>query len=244
MLSFSRGRHKVREALVAQDIAAAQALRHLCFHGAPGQDADRFDALCRHVLIEDARDGALVCCFRLMELPSGAQIARSYSAQFYDLTALHGFARPMAELGRFCLHPDHPDPDILRLAWAALTRIVDARGVGLLFGCSSFKGTDAAPYLDAFATLRCNHLAPAGWAPAVKAAQVIPFSRLLADHTPDPRRAALTLPPLLRSYLAMGGWVSDHAVVDRAMNTLHVFTALEIASIPDARARALRLIAG
>ena len=48
------------------------------------------------------------------------------------------------------------------------------------------------------------------------------------------------MPPLLRSYLTMGGWVSDHAVVDRDLNTLHVFTGLEIASIPAARAKALR----
>ena len=51
------------------------------------------------------------------------------------------------------------------------------------------------------------------------------------------------MPPLLRSYLAMGGWVSDHAVVDRDMNTLHVFTGLEVRAIPPARARALRLVA-
>jgi L-ornithine Nalpha-acyltransferase len=49
----------------------------------------------------------------------------------------------------------------------------------------------------------------------------------------------LTMPPLLRSYLAMGGWVSDHAVVDRDLNTLHVFTGLEIRAIPEARARRL-----
>ncbi len=40
------------------------------------------------------------------------------------------------------------------------------------------------------------------------------------------------MPPLLRTYLMMGGWVSDHAVVDRQMNTLHVFTGLEIGAIP------------
>jgi L-ornithine Nalpha-acyltransferase len=50
----------------------------------------------------------------------------------------------------------------------------------------------------------------------------------------------LTMPPLLRTYLAMGGWVSDHAVVDRDLNTLHVFTGLEIRAIPPARARLLR----
>ena len=54
----------------------------------------------------------------------------------------------------------------------------------------------------------------------------------------------LGMPPLLRTYLLMGGWVSDHAVVDRDLNTLHVFTALEIRAIPPARARLLRGVAG
>jgi putative hemolysin len=52
----------------------------------------------------------------------------------------------------------------------------------------------------------------------------------------------LTMPPLLRSYLMMGGWVSDHAVVDRDLNTLHVFTGLEIRAIPEDRARLLRAV--
>ena len=56
----------------------------------------------------------------------------------------------------------------------------------------------------------------------------------------DPRAAMAAMPPLLRSYLAMGGWVSDHAVVDAQLGTLHVFTGLEIRAIPPARARLLR----
>ena len=51
------------------------------------------------------------------------------------------------------------------------------------------------------------------------------------------------MPPLLRTYLSMGGWVSDHAVVDRQMNTLHVFTGVEISAIPPARKRLLRAVA-
>ena len=65
----------------------------------------------------------------------------------------------------------------------------------------------------------------------------------LPTHAPDPKRAAATMPPLLRSYLAMGAWVSDHAVIDRDLNTLHVFTGVEIAAIPPARARLLRALA-
>jgi putative hemolysin len=48
------------------------------------------------------------------------------------------------------------------------------------------------------------------------------------------------MPPLLRSYLAMGGRVSDHAVVDHRLDTLHVFTGLEVARISPGRKRLLR----
>lgn len=54
----------------------------------------------------------------------------------------------------------------------------------------------------------------------------------------------LELPPLLRTYLLMGGRVSDHAVIDTELDTLHVFTGLEIAAIPGAGARALRALSG
>ena len=241
MQPLLKGHYIARVAAGAADLAAAQGLRHLCFRAGPGLDADAFDAACTHLLVEDTRDGALVCCCRVLPLGSGQGIGSSYAAQFYDLTALAAFDRPMLELGRFCIRPDRPDPDILRIAWAALARMVDASGAAMLFGCTSFRGTDAAPYRDAFAALCAQHLAPSAWAPRIRAPQVHLFA-LQPPAPPDPRRAAQAMPPLLRSYLAMGGWVSDHAVVDAGMNTLHVFTALDIAAIPPARARALRML--
>jgi putative hemolysin len=147
-------------------------------------------------------------------------------------------------MGRFCIHPDWHDPDILRVAWGAMTAWVDREGVEMLFGCSSFVGTDAADYLDAFALLKDRHLAPRRWLPRVKAPQVFRFARRLRARTPDLARAMRGMPPLLRTYLMMGGWVSDHAVVDRDLGTLHVFTGLEIRAIPPARARLLRGVAG
>jgi hypothetical protein len=44
----------------------------------------------------------------------------------------------------------------------------------------------------------------------------------------------------LRTYLAMGGWVSDHAVVDDDLGTLHVFTGVEVGKVPGTRAARLR----
>ncbi len=239
-------RHTARFAQTPQDVAAAQALRHLAFLGKPGHDADPFDPLCRHGLVE-AADGRLVCCFRLLPVAGGAGIAASYSAQHYDLTRLQAYDRPMAELGRFCIHPQARDPDILRLAWGLVSAHVAAEGVELLFGCASFNGVEGAPYSDAFALLAARHLAPKRWLPKVKAPAVLRFAQKLRGKLerpePDLRRGLAAMPPLLRSYLAMGGWVSDHAVVDREMDTLHVFTGLEIGRIPPARARLLRALA-
>ncbi len=240
MIGLKRGRYRACQATTPQDIAAAQALRARCFGLA--RDTDVFDSLCTHILIRRVSDDALVCCFRMMPL-SGSEISRSYSAQYYELGALAGFAGKMVEMGRFCIDPDLGDPDILRVAWGAMTVYVDANGVELLFGCSSFAGTETAEYLDAFAMLKARHLAPKRWLPRVKAPHVFRFAARLR-RKPDAKKAMMRMPPLLRTYLMMGGWVSDHAVVDDQMNTLHVFTGVEIGAIPAARKRLLRAVAG
>ncbi len=245
MTDLQTARYIVRHAIDEADIQRAQTLRAAAFRGAAaGGDADRFDAHCRHVVIEHRQSGRIVATFRTLPLASGAEIDLSYAAQYYELSALSTYPYRMIELGRFCLHPDWHDPDILRLAWAAITRLVDAEGAGLLFGCSSFKGTDADLYLDAFTVLRDGHIAPRQWLPKVKAPRVFSFARRLKARKADRRAGLMTMPPLLRTYLAMGGWVSDHAVVDADLDTLHVFTGLEIGRVSPARARSLRLIAG
>ncbi len=249
MLSLRRGRYAARFAETDADLGAALVLRARAFRaGQPGDpdriDADRFDQACRHVLVEETATGRLVCCFRLLPLSGGTEIGRTYAAQFYELSALASFPGRMVELGRFCIDPDVNDPDILRVAWGAMTAFVDATGVEMLFGCSSFIGTDPDAYVDAFAMLKDAHLAPRRWLPRIKAPRVFRFARSLARRAPDRKRALLAMPPLLRAYLMMGGWVSDHAVVDSDLGTLHVFTGLEIGRIPAARARALRIVAG
>ena len=239
MVGLMKSRYEAFEATTRPEVEAAQRLRHLAFKGVDGLDADAFDEICTHILVKDRKSGALVCCFRFLPLNSGNEIAQSYSAQYYELSALQDFEGTMVEMGRFCIHPDVQDPDILRVAWAAMTAYVDNNNVELLFGCSSFKGTDAQEYFDAFAMLRDCHIAPKRWLPRVKAPKVFQFAARLR-RKPDLKQAQLRMPPLLRTYLMMGGWVSDHAVVDEQMNTLHVFTGLEIKAIPPARKRLLR----
>ena len=250
MLKLKKGRFSARIASSPEDIKAAQALRYLTFlaeTGAAAQegglDQDDFDDICSHILVEENKTGKLVCTFRMLPLTDGHEISRSYSAQYYDLHALEDFDGKMVEMGRFCIHPDYADPDVLRVAWGAMTKFVDDNNVEMLFGCSSFKGTEADEYMDAFALLKERHIAPKRWLPRVKAPKVFRFAQKLRQK-PDLKNAMRKMPPLLRTYLTMGGWVSDHAVIDNEMNTLHVFTGVEIRAIPPARKRLLRATAG
>ena len=178
----------------------------------------------------------------MLHLQNGGQIGRSCSAQHYELSNLAQYPAPMVEMGRFCVAPDRRDADVTRVAWAAMTAYVQKHGVELLFGCSSFDGADAEAHMEAFAYLKEKHIAPKRWLPRVKAPRVFRFAKHLRLRRPDMKLAMRRMPPLLRSYLLLGGWVSDHAVIDNDLNTLHVFTGVEIGRVP-ARRRKLLLSA-
>ncbi|WP_322892582.1 MULTISPECIES: GNAT family N-acetyltransferase [unclassified Yoonia] len=235
-ITMQFGRYRARIGADGADMAACQALRHLCFFGKPGLDRDDFDPRCQHLMIEDGK-GRLIAAARMLLVPDAASLSQCYAAQYYDLARLAGQAGPSLELGRFCIAPDVQDADVVRAAWGALTQIVDDQGVQVLFGCTSFAGTDPEIYGLALAKLAAQHIGPEHLRPGVKAGEVV----RLCDAT---GRGTAPLPSLLRSYLAMGGWVSDHAVIDRQMNTFHVFTCVDIAAVPPARAKALRAVMG
>lgn len=248
MQAIRRGHYRIRLAENPSDIVSAQKLRHQSFiesrprahPRADGLDRDAFDVACRHVLIEDEASGQLVACFRLLPLRSGRDIEQSYTAQFYDLSPLHAYSAPVIEMGRFCIRPGWRDPAILRLAWGAVANVVDECEAGLLFGCSSFEGASREHHDMALNLLAARYLAPAHWMPRIKAPQVVSYVDDARPCDTDPKEAFSAIPPLLRSYLGLGGWVSDHAVIDTDLDTLHVFTGLEIERIPPQRARRLR----
>jgi len=230
-----------------QDVRLTQAMRANQFGAnsiCGGMETDKFDANCNHVLIEDSITGALHGCFRFMAFASGGGVPSSYSAQYYDLERLKGYDKPMLEIGRFCVRGGIRDYAVLRVAWAYLTRYVDQHDIALIFGCASFDGVNPLKYTDAFALLKEHYLVPNKWKPQIIAEEVFEFAIELNDSIPVPKLANQNLPTLLRTYLGMGGWVSDHAVVDRKLGTLHVFTGVEVSAIPKARARSLRTDAG
>ncbi len=223
------------------DMARVMDLRRAAFPRASGVEEDTQDALSAHLMVEGG--GRLLGYFRVMLFGWGAGLGQGYAARFYDLAPLSGYARPIAEMGRFCVAPGGVHPDVLRLAWGAMTRIVDEGQAGLILGCTSFRGAGWEAHRAALALLAAEFIGPQEHLPGRKAAEVVDYPALAGP--PGERRAALAgLPPLLRTYLGMRGWVSDHAVADRELDTLHVLTCVEVDRVPPARAASLRSVAG
>jgi len=232
----------VKGALVARlaigaEVEDALALRARVFRGGRA-DRDAMDAACSHVLV--LSEGALAATFRIKQYAAD-QIAGSYAGGRYNLTRLAAKGGTMVELGRFCVDQGQRDPDPIRLAWAFASRLVDVWGAGFLFGCTTFAGTDPEAEAPALGLLAARNLAPPDWTPGIGSPEVFTIADL--PPTADAHLALARLPPLLRSYLAMGGRVSDHAVVDRDLGTFHLFTGLDIAAVPPRRAAALRDLA-
>jgi putative hemolysin len=241
-LTCAFGPYQMRLAEGGADLAAALALRDRAFRGGVrGADRDAFDAICRHAVIEDRRTGATVCTWRMFPVTETVCPERSYAARFFGLARIASAQRPLLEIGRFCIGEEVEDPQVLRLAWAALTRIVDEAGIGMIFGCASLPGLEARPYAPLFSMLARRHLAPPERAPEVLHPGAV---RLVRTDGEDRRTALSVMPPLLRSYLALGAWVGDHAVPDPDLGTLVLLVGLETARVPPARAAALRRIAG
>ena len=104
--------YRVRLAASDRDLQSAQSLRFAVFNlelreglsgsYATGRDADPFDAVCEHLIVEDLRDGAVVGTYRMQ---SGTQAAGGlgyYSAREFDLRGFEPWRQQVLELGRAC----------------------------------------------------------------------------------------------------------------------------------------------
>lgn len=236
-----QGRWCVRLADPA-DLPALLRLRARAFRGTgSADDSDEFDAGSLHLWVGEP-GGMPRATLRLRLHADRRALLNGYAARVYDLRAMAEAGGPVLELGRLCTDPDRAaEGDLLRLVWAGVARVALASGATRLIGCTSFPTTDTAALEPALALLAARHQGPEGLRPGRKAAETFGFEALRA--APDPAAAAL-LPPVLRVYLTLGGWVSDHLVIDRDLGTCHVFTCVDVAAMPAARRRVLTQMAG
>ncbi|WP_439154635.1 GNAT family N-acetyltransferase [Yoonia sp.] len=222
-------------AQTADDLRAAQRLRYDVFVTELGGDGplvdhankleqDRFDAHARHLLLRDTRRSVqdqVVGVYRLMTQEGADAAGEFYCTAEYDLTPLQQSGKRLLELGRSCLHPDYRGGSAMMHLWSALSDVVTAEGVEVMFGVASFPGTDIASLAAPLSLLHHRHLAPENLRAKAHGAGAVPLNQIPQDQI-DRVAAVRDVPALIKGYLRLGGVVGDGAFVDHAFNTTDI----------------------
>lgn len=253
------------------EIRACQRLRYMVFYEelsaqadaatrAARMDADRFDAICDHLVVvrHDAGpvadavrldDGELVGTYRLLRQEVAEQHGGFYTADEFEIAPLlsrHPQLR-FLELGRSCVLAAYRTMPVIELLWQGIWDYVRAHRIDVMFGCASLEGTDPEAHAEGLSFLASARPAPPEWRVRAVPDRYVEMRRRKA---PDMRRALRTLPPLVKGYLRLGCYIGDGAVIDRQFNTIDVLIVLPVEAIntryfehfgaPDASPTALR----
>lgn len=236
-----RSSYRVRLATSQADVHAAQTLRFLVFNVELNEgleqsydtlrDADPFDDVCEHMLVEDTRTGEIVGTYRLQTGRTAAANLDFYSAQEFDLTPFEPIRDQVTELGRACVHSQHRNLAVLGLLWQGVTRYARERGGRYLIGCSSVSSLDAAVGASIFRALQEQHLVES-------ALQTVPLPAWTCPLD-EPSSEAAKIPKLLAAYLSLGAKICGPPALDREFKTIDFLTVLDLETLSPTTKRLL-----
>lgn len=214
-----------------RDILAAQRLRYRVFteeygarfDGIAGIDRDRFDKHCRHVVVKDVLTGQVVGYTRILTDERARRTGGWYSAGEFALDMVDRLDGRVLEIGRTCVHPDYRNGGTIGVLWAKLAEILVDEGFTWLFGCASIPLSEPGAAAMLAETAKRRETDPRF--------QVAPLQALPAEVVVDEATASAKLPPLLRTYLAMGAKVCGAPCWDPDFNCADVFILVDVRAI-------------
>ncbi|HVY69607.1 MAG TPA: GNAT family N-acyltransferase [Verrucomicrobiae bacterium] len=230
LVAAASAAYAVRLAITPAEIHAAQALRFAVFNlemneGLPesqldGLDADAFDEVCEHLLVEHLPTAEIVGTYRLQTGASAGKNLGYYSAQEFDFAPFEHLRGELVELGRACVHKQHRNIVVLGLLWKGIADYAREQGARYLIGCSSIPSQDTAIGATVYADLCRHHLAPREMRTVPLPAYEFSLGQL-ADDAPS-------APKLLRAYLSIGAKICGPPALDREFKTIDFLTLLDL----------------
>lgn len=218
--------YRLRLAENLEDIRAAQTLRFLVFNLELNEglersfetcrDADRFDEICDHLLVEKVDTGEIVGTYRLQTGITAGMRQGYYSAQEFDFTPFEPLRSQIAELGRACVHIQHRNLVVLSLLWKGIAAYAREQGARYLIGCSSVTSQDPAVGATMYSELIRRHLAAPEWQTMPLPEWTCPLHELLAEKP--------KVPKLLGAYLSLGAKICGPPALDREFKTIDFLT--------------------
>ena len=122
--------YAARLARNAEEVRIAQALRFTVFNLELNEglteslatclDADPFDEVCDHLLVEHLPTGEIVGTYRLQTGHTAAVNRGYYSEQEFDFRPFEPIRAELIELGRACVHSHHRNLIVLGLLWKGI----------------------------------------------------------------------------------------------------------------------------
>jgi len=226
--------YRVRQARDEEELVAAQALRFAVFNlelneglqesYATGLDADPFDAICDHLVVEHVATKEIVGTYRLQTGNMALEHLGYYSAQEFDFAPFEPMRGEMVELGRACVHQQHRNMVVLGLLWRGIAEYAKEHSARYLIGCSSLTSQDAAVGASVYSELCRKYLAPAPW----RTLPLDAFQCSMDSLAAEPQK----VPKLLRAYLTLGAKISGPPAIDRTFKTIDFLTWLDIEAVP------------
>lgn len=213
----------------AAEVRAAQALRFEVFNLElneglvhsydTGLDADPFDEVCDHLIVEDTSSGAVVGTYRVQTGLRARSGLGYYSEREFDFAPFEPARGEILELGRACVHERHRNFAVLNLLWKGIGSYAREHGARYLIGCSSITSQDPAQGAAAFRKMLSN-LAPQAWRTRPRAG----FACALDHVAAEPER----IPRLLSAYLGMGAAICGEPALDREFRTIDFLTWVDV----------------
>lgn len=233
---------EVRLAKTEQDVDAAQALRYKVFYDEMGakpttrcqvlkRDIDPYDDVCDHLLVIDLDKSTddrpeVVGTYRLLRGNIAEATTGFYSENEFNVDNFIYAPDEVLELGRSCIDSDYRRRGAMQLLWRGISEYIDIYNIKLMFGCGSIHGTDIEEAKKVLSYLYHHHLAPKSLRPVALDKKYVAMD-LTGKDTLDVKQVLSELPPLLKGYLRVGGYIGEGAVIDHQFNTIDVCIVVE-----------------
>ena len=236
LAALTTGNLGIRVSADEGDILASQALRYRVFYQemsarptpemeAAGRDFDEFDPVADHLLVVDHDLGSgpesVVGTYRLLRRAPAMRHGRFYSIDEYDISPITDLPGEILELGRSCVDENYRTRRVMELLWRGIAAYVFHYDISVMFGCASLPGTDVEQLALPLSYLYHHHLAP----PELRARALPDLHvdmNLIPKEEIDPKAGVMAVPPLIKGYLRLGGFVGEGAVIDPQFNTTDV----------------------
>jgi putative hemolysin len=233
LLVSAPSQYALRLAHSPEEIQAAQSLRFQVFNlelneglthsYATGLDADPFDAVCDHLIVEHVASQQIVGTYRLQMGESAAKNLGYYCEQEFRFGVYEPLRSQIVELGRACVHRQHRNLFVLGLLWKGIADYAIQRGGRYLIGCSSLTSQEPAVGASAYTELCRNHLAQPQWRTEPLPTHECPLDTVTEEPVP--------IPKLLRAYMAVGAKICGPPALDRQFKTIDFLTLVDIEAL-------------